>query len=81
MSPDKLVMMANQIGTFFTSQGKDKAVAGIRDHIQQFWDPSMRAAILAYVRDGGQGLRPEVRTAIEALPREANRVLKEPAPV
>ena len=33
MSPDKLVHMANQIGKFFTSQGPDKAAAGIAEHI------------------------------------------------
>jgi formate dehydrogenase subunit delta len=80
MSPDKLVMMANQIGTFFASQGRDKAVAGIRDHITQFWDPRMRAAIVAHVREGGQGLLPEVRTAIETLGAPGGKAAREPAP-
>ena len=43
-SPDRLVYMANQIGKFFASQGRDKAVPGIADHIRKFWDPRMRAA-------------------------------------
>ena len=69
MSPDKLVTMANQIGTFFSSQGGDKAVAGIHDHIKQFWDPRMRATIIAHLAAGGAGLDPAVRSAVEKLPR------------
>jgi formate dehydrogenase subunit delta len=73
-SPDKLVMMANQIGTFFISQGPDKAVADIAEHLKKFWDPRMRAAIAAYVRDGGVGLKPEVQLAIEQLGKEKAKV-------
>jgi formate dehydrogenase subunit delta len=67
MSPDRLVYMANQIGKFFASQGADEAVAGTADHIEKFWDPRMRAAILAHVAAGGAGLEPLVRQAIEQL--------------
>ncbi|MGO9172014.1 MAG: formate dehydrogenase subunit delta [Rhodomicrobium sp.] len=80
MPADKLVMMANQIGTFFASQGPDQAVAGIADHIRKFWDPRMRAAILAYLREGGQGLRPEVRLAVEMLARETGQLPRGEAP-
>jgi formate dehydrogenase subunit delta len=64
---DKLVYMANQIGKFFTSQGREQAAAGTADHIKKFWDPRMRAEILAYLEGGGQGLDPVVRTALERL--------------
>jgi formate dehydrogenase subunit delta len=67
MSPDKLVYMANQIGKFFASQGPDKAVAGIAEHIGRFWDPRMRAAIFAQLEAGGAGLDPPVRAAIDRL--------------
>lgn len=70
MQPEKLVMMANQIGTFFASQKEGDAVAGIVDHIKKFWDPRMRAAILAYVQSGGEGLLPPVRLAIERLAQQ-----------
>ncbi len=33
----------------------------------KFWDPRMRAAILAYVEAGGHGLDPEARAAVETL--------------
>jgi formate dehydrogenase subunit delta len=67
MSPDRLIYMANQIGTFFKSQGHDKAASGITDHIRKFWDPRMRSAILAHLDAGGAGLDPDVRDALEAL--------------
>jgi formate dehydrogenase subunit delta len=67
MSPDRLVYMANQIGTFFASQAHDKAVAGITDHIAKFWEPRMRARILEHYAEGGSGLQPLVREAIAAL--------------
>jgi formate dehydrogenase subunit delta len=63
----KLVMMANQIGTFFASQGPDQAVSGTADHIRKFWDPRMRKAIFAHLDAGGEGLAPNVRAAIEKL--------------
>jgi formate dehydrogenase subunit delta len=67
MSLDKLVYMANQIGTFFESQGAEKAVVGTADHIRKFWDPRMRAQIIAHLKAGGAGLEPPVRAAIESL--------------
>ncbi len=71
MSPDRLVYMANQIGTFFRSQGHDKAVPGIADHIKKFWDPRMRKAIFAHLDAGGSGLDPNVREALETLKNAA----------
>jgi formate dehydrogenase subunit delta len=70
MSPDRLIYMANQIGKFFQSQGHDKAVPGIAEHIRKFWDPRMRSAITAHLEAGGAGLDPDVRSAVETL-REA----------
>src|SRR6476660_4265459 len=67
MSPDRLIYMANQIGKFFQSQGHDKAVPGIAEHIRKFWDPRMRKAIFAHLDSGGAGLDPNVRDALETL--------------
>jgi formate dehydrogenase subunit delta len=67
MSPDRLIYMANQIGKFFHSQGHDKAVPSIAEHIRKFWDPRMRTAILAHLDAGGAGLDPQVRDAVAAL--------------
>jgi formate dehydrogenase subunit delta len=65
--PDKLTYMANQIGKFFASQGETAAIEGVTAHIRKFWDPRMRAAIIAHLDAGGTGLDPKVKLAIEAL--------------
>jgi formate dehydrogenase subunit delta len=71
MSPDKLVYMANQIGKFFAHQGEDKAVAGVADHLEKFWDPRMRKAIIEYADNGSSGLQPAVLKAVQKLKPEA----------
>jgi formate dehydrogenase subunit delta len=66
-SPEKLVGMANQIGKFFSAQPGGGAAGDIADHIRKFWDPRMRADILAHLEAGGTGLDPPVRAAIAQL--------------
>jgi formate dehydrogenase subunit delta len=66
-SSDKLVYMANQIGKFFASQGETAAVSGTAEHLKKFWDPRMRATITRHLAEGGGGLDPIARQAIESL--------------
>jgi formate dehydrogenase subunit delta len=80
MSPDKLVYMANQIGKFFASQGRDKAVAGVAEHLAKFWDPRMRAAIVAHLDAGGVGLDPPVREAVDKLRATQDKARPSPLP-
>ncbi|MEQ1865872.1 MAG: formate dehydrogenase subunit delta [Micropepsaceae bacterium] len=67
MPPEKLAMMANQIGAFFKAQGEAEAPAAIADHLKKFWDPGMRADIIKHLMVGGAGLDPLVRKAVELL--------------
>lgn len=67
MQPEKLVMMANQIATFFSVQGEMRAVPQIADHIEKFWDPRMRREIIAFVAGGGAGLDPLAKEAVLRL--------------
>lgn len=67
MQAEKLTMMANQIGRFFKSQGETAAPAAIADHLKKFWDPGMRADIVAHLDSGGAGLDPLVRSGVELL--------------
>ena len=66
MDLDNLVRMANRIGDFFEAlPDADEARAGIANHLTRFWEPRMRAAIVAHVRERhGAGLHPLVREAI-----------------
>ena len=67
MSHDRLAYMANQIGKFFESQGHDKAVPGIAEHIRKFWDPRMRKALFSQLAEGHIQLDPLVRQAVEHM--------------
>ena len=67
MPPEKLVMMANQIGAFFKAQGEADAPAAIADHLKKFWEPRMRVGIIAHLSSGGAGLEPLVRKSVELL--------------
>ncbi|WP_315739826.1 MULTISPECIES: formate dehydrogenase subunit delta [unclassified Bradyrhizobium] len=74
---ERLVYMANQIGKFFQSQGQEKEVAGVAEHIKKFWDPRMLKTIYAHHDAGGAGLDPAVKEAIGRLKQAA--VTKEKA--
>ena len=73
MQAKKLVMMANQIAAFFSTQGEARAIPQIAAHIHSNWDPRMRTAIFAHVVAGGAGLEPLARAAIERLMESAPR--------
>jgi len=64
---NRLVMMANQIARFYVPQRQVEPVGAIATHIRKFWDPRMRAAIIAHLDHGGAGFDPPVREAVERL--------------
>jgi formate dehydrogenase subunit delta len=66
-APKKLIYMANQIGKFFAPQSHDKAVAGIANHLTKFWPSSMRKKIVHHLEQGGEGLDPLVKEAVQWL--------------
>ncbi len=51
MDLDHLIYMADQIARNFAVQGEEEAVAATAQHIRDFWDPRMKAAILAADRN------------------------------
>jgi formate dehydrogenase subunit delta len=80
----RLVYMANQIGRFFTPQSPATAVAGIENHLRKFWEPRMRARIIAYVENGGGELDADPKQAVFNLrdkptSQDAGDVLANPA--
>ena len=66
MQPDKLVMMANQIATFYESQPEPDRTAGTLQHIKDFWDPRMKAA-LKTIAASDNTLSPLALKAAQAL--------------
>lgn len=69
MNTAKLVAMANQIGDFFAAQPDPRqATEGIASHLRRYWEPRMRAELLAHAAAGGEKeLSPLVRAAVELL--------------
>ena len=64
---DKLVHMANQIAVEFGYQQPGEAVEATYDHLWHYWDPAMRASIVAHLAGGGTGLDPVAREAVARL--------------
>lgn len=68
MNVTHLVSMANDIGNFFDGEfGTADSPANIALHLQRYWDPRMRAAIIEHVKQGGADLQPTVLAAVKTL--------------
>lgn len=63
MNIDHLIKLANRIGDFFESMpDRVEGMEGIANHIQKFWAPRMRIALLDYLDK-----HPDGRTTDSAL--------------
>jgi formate dehydrogenase subunit delta len=68
LSSDKLIQMANDIGSFFRAEpNREDALEGISGHINRFWTRRMRQRLLQLVADGGAGLDELPRAAMERV--------------
>lgn len=70
MDIPNLVKMANQIGSFFAAWPDPEAARKeVANHLTRFWDPRMRAALLAHVDGaaGASGLDPLVAESVRLL--------------
>jgi len=72
MAIDRIVLMANQIGDFFAPYPPERRAEGIRNHLRTYWDPRMRAELLALVETGGAGLAPHVVEGAKLLMDESH---------
>lgn len=64
----RLVTMANQIARNLASQGEAEAAEQTAQHIRDYWDPRMKAAILGEDRSG---LEPLAAAAVALLEQHA----------
>lgn len=68
MNIDRLIDMANDIGANLAAEpDRAEAVATMALHLRRFWEPRMRAQIIAHLAQGGAGLDPLPREAVAAL--------------
>jgi formate dehydrogenase subunit delta len=68
---EKLMIMANQIATFFHSKPREEGIAGVAEHINKFWEPRMRRQFFEMVDAGGAGFDPMVLEAVAQIRRPA----------
>ncbi len=75
MDAAKLVRMANQIAANFDAGGdRDKAVAGVADHLRRFWSSSMKREIVEFHKQGKPGLSEVADAAVAQLAVELESV-------
>ncbi len=69
MKLEKLITMANQIGSFFEAMpDREQAVADVASHLRRRWEPRMREQILACLGTAEEeSLKPLVREALHRL--------------
>lgn len=74
MTPEKLTRMANQIAAFFATQppyGTGDAITTAAErtaqHLRKFWEPEMRAALIAHAETGATDLGPVAQAAARLL--------------
>ena len=62
-----MVNDANQIALYFSAFPKEEAIAGVRDHIEKFWERRMKDQLINYVAQGGAGLHELVIEAVKRM--------------
>jgi len=66
-----LVKMANEVGAFFaTEPDAEQAANAVAGHLRRFWEPRMRAQIMAHQATGGAGLSDLALKAVAKLAAE-----------
>ena len=66
MHIERLVEMINYIAANQVADPSN-AVAVIALHLKRFWDPRMRAQIIAHAAEGGVGMTDDARAAVGQL--------------
>lgn len=61
------VRLANDVAAQFHAGPPAEGAAAVANHIRMFWDPRMRAQLLAHVAAGGAELDPLAVAAAELL--------------
>ena len=62
-----LERMVNQIARNFDTRPPEQAAAGVAEHLQKFWDPSMRRDLIDAVASKRIKVSAAVRDAIDDL--------------
>lgn len=75
---DHLIRLANRIGDFFEAlPDRAEGLEGIANHIQKFWEPRMRTAMLDFLKQHPDGKTPNAELTpitLEAISRNTERL-------
>ncbi len=72
MDTKDMIRMANQIGGFFKAYGIEEGKKEVAAHINNFWEPRMRAQFFEYLGKGGKDLEPIVIEASKLVRNPEN---------
>ncbi|WP_176400261.1 formate dehydrogenase subunit delta [Sphingobium sp. Z007] len=64
---DRLVYMAHQIARNIATMGEDKAIEALAEHLTRFWDPRMKAQIIAIAQEQPDRLSPIAAAAVARM--------------
>jgi NADH-dependent formate dehydrogenase delta subunit FdsD len=69
MNIDLLIKMTNEIGEFFAGTAEaPEAARAVANHLKRYWEPRMRAQMIAYFEQrGGAGLTELARSAVALM--------------
>jgi formate dehydrogenase subunit delta len=74
MHIDYLIRMANDIAAFFSADPEEDAAENIRQHLKRYWDPRMKAQIVAHYNETrGASLEGPVLAAVKLLAEEPQK--------
>jgi formate dehydrogenase subunit delta len=68
MAADPVVRMANDIAAHFRHLPPGEAQAAVAGHLRAFWEPRMRASLIAHAATAPPDLDPLVVAAVTQLP-------------
>lgn len=79
---NKLIKMANQIGTFFESfPDREEALDGIANHLKKFWTPAMRQTLVSAIEANPAYEADELRSIVKlAISKHRITLVTEPSP-
>jgi formate dehydrogenase subunit delta len=72
METKDMVRMANQIATFFKSYGAEEGTKEVANHINNFWEPRMRAHFFDFIAKGNTGFDAMVLAAVPMIRKPAD---------
>lgn len=79
MNIEQLIKMANQIGEFFAAMpDREEGLEGVANHIEKFWEPRMRTALLSFLDAHPTGAAPGIQLnelTLAAISKYRNRLL------